>query len=113
MQSKHFEPKIILKTYDLYLNFYLEIKKWPKPERYNLGKRGEDLILIILEKMFFASRTNKKRKILFATNIKLQILKFLIRLGRDAGVITDRKYLFLQKQLFEIGGMLGSWIKKV
>jgi len=99
--------------FDFYKLFYLEIKKWPKPERYNLGKKCENIILEIFENLLIAWRQTEKQKLLFNANIKLQILKNLIRLGKDIQVINIKKYLFLEKELFEIGKMLGGWLKSI
>jgi len=107
------EPQIILKVYDLYKMFYLEVKKWPKPERYNLGRKCEETILKILENLLTASRLQTKHANLFQANIKLQILKTLFRLGKDIQIITNKKYIFLEKELFAIGRMLGGWIKSL
>ena len=107
----NFEPQIIIKVYDFYKKFYLEIRKWPKPERYNLGEKCEKLIFDILENLLIASRISNKRKYLFDANIKLQILKNLLRLGKDIKVICTRKYVFLETDLFEIGRCLGGWLK--
>ena len=111
--NQYQEPQIILKFYDLYKTFYLEVKKWPKPERYNLGRKGEEIILEIFENLLTASRLKTKHSDLFQANIKLQLLKSLIRLGKDIQVINNKKYLFLEKELFEIGKMLGGWLKSV
>lgn len=110
--NQYQEPQIILKFYDLYKTFYLEIKKWPKPERYNLGRKCEETILEIFENLLIASRFKEKHSTLFRANIKLQILKKLIRLGKDIQIINGKKYIFLEKELFEIGKMLGGWLKK-
>lgn len=107
------ELKIITKTYDLYLNFYLEIKSWPKPERYNLGSRCENIILDILENLISASKIRKKLKILQKCNIKIALLSKMIRLGKDIKIITPRKYIFLETKILEIGRMLGGWIKSI
>lgn len=111
--NQYQEPQIILKFYDLYKTFYLEIKKWPKPERYNLGRKCEEIILEILENLLTASRLQTKHSNLFRANIKLQMLKKLIRLGKDIQVINNKKYIFLEKELFEIGRMLGGWLKSI
>ena len=111
MNHQNSEPKIIIKTYDLYTNFYIELRKWPKPERYNLGQRSEELILTILEMLIAASRTQAKSQLLRQANLKLQVLKILIRLAKDIKVMEKRKYLFFQKKLLEIGRMLGGWLK--
>lgn len=111
--THNFEPIIVLKTYDFYLGFYLEIKKWPKPDRYHLGERCENIIFTIFENLLIASRARYKQNSLFNANIKLQILKNLLRIAKDIKILSDKKYLFFQNQLFEIGNMLGGWLKSI
>ena len=46
-------------------------------------------------------------------DIKLKILKTLIRAVFDVKAIDQKKYLLLQGSLQEIGKMLGGWIKSI
>lgn len=108
----HNEPEVVICLYDFYKTLYLEIHKWPKPERYNLGRIAEELTLEILEKALYAWRTNDKRDLLFQANLKLQLLKIILRLAKDIKIIKLKKYLFLEKELFEIGRQIGNWQKK-
>lgn len=108
-----FEPKIVLRAYDFYLVFYLEIKKWPKPERYNLGEKCEDFILGILSDLIFAARVREKNHILTQANVKVQVLKHLLRVAKEIKILPEKKYLFLAEKICEIGRMLGGWLKSV
>jgi hypothetical protein len=105
------EAPVVIKIYSFYQNLYLEIRKWPKPERYNLGRLAENLTLQILEKTLSAWRSSSKKENIFQANIKLQMLKIVIRLAKDLEIITSKKYLFLEKELFNIGCQLGNWQK--
>ena len=111
--NQNFEPQIIIKISDLYLEFYKEIRKWSKPERYNLGCRCEILIIEVLEKTFKASRNYNKLQNLKKANIKLQVLKILIRTAKNIQIMPFRKYQFFQEKILEIGRMIGGWIKTV
>jgi len=111
MNQNFTDPIIILKTYDFYKEFYLEISHWPKPERYNLGAGSEKLILEILSGLLAAARNLNPRFNLIQCNLKLQILKLFIRLAKDIGILKDKKYLFLESRILEIGKMLGGWLK--
>lgn len=106
-----YEPQLVLKTYDLYLHFYTEIRKWPKPERYNLGKRCEDLILDILDNLTRALTDRNKKFSLAEADVKIQQLKLLFRLANELKIMEYRKYLFFEVKILEIGKMLGGWLK--
>lgn len=111
MIQNYTDPIIILKTYDFYKEFYLEIRKWGKPERYNLGENCEQLILELLMYFLAAARKINPKFNLLQANVKLQILKLLIRLAKDIKLLEVKKYLFFESKLVEIGQMLGGWLK--
>jgi len=70
------------------------------------------LALEILELLFTANaafgfdRLNTQKQI----DLKLKILKTIIRLSHDVRAIDERHYLELSEALVEIGRMLGGWI---
>lgn len=68
----------------------------------------------MLELLFAANAaTNQKRLVLLErVDLKLKILKTMIRLAYDVRALDVQKYLLLQEKLFEIGRMLGGWIKE-
>ncbi len=92
---------------------YQYTKLFPKKDRYSLGGKLETNTLLILESIIFASQTKGEKKIsvLEDASVKLDILKILIRLGKDIQVLDNKKYLELQTLLQEIGKMLGGWLR--
>lgn len=44
-------------------------------------------------------------------DIRLKILQTLIRVAYDVKALDQRSYISLQKNIIEIGKMLGGWIK--
>jgi hypothetical protein len=69
--------------------------------------------LEILELLFLANSEQNKIPTLNKIDVKLKIFKTLIRLGFDAKIIDQKKYLKLEESLQEIGRMLGGWIKSI
>lgn len=55
--------------------------------------------------------TAAKLLILEKIDLKLQIIKILIRLCLDAKIIDLKKYILWEEKILEIGRMLGGWIK--
>ena len=94
--------------------FYKYSQKFPKKDRYTIAQKAESNILETLELLFLAnSKTTKSRLlILNKVDVKLKILKVLIRLAYDIKAIDQKTYIRLQAQLQEIGRMLGGWIKQ-
>jgi hypothetical protein len=44
-------------------------------------------------------------------NLKLEILRFQIRLAKDLKCLQVKSYAFAAKQLDEIGRLVGGWLK--
>jgi hypothetical protein len=90
--------------------------KFPKSQRYILGAKCADYILEILELlMTSAEQINKieKARHLHIVNVKLDILKLLVRLCKNCKCISNNAYLQMESQLQEIGRMLGGWLKSL
>ena len=78
-----------------------------------MGQKCENLTLEILELLFLANSEQNKITTLNKVDVKLKILKTLMRLGFDVKAIDQKRYLILQESLQEIGKMLGGWIKSI
>jgi len=90
--------------------------KFPKSQRHTLGTKCADYILEILELlMTTAEHTDRIEKIrhLHTVNVKLDILKLLVRLCKNCKCISNNAYLQMESQLQEIGRMLGGWLKSL
>lgn len=110
-----FNIPIFKKTYSLYKEFYGYRTDIPKQDRYTLWQRSENVILDILEGIFQASQSYKSEKLpaLDKASLKLNLLRVFIRLMKDINAIDNKKYLALEKEIDEIGRMLGGWIKSI
>lgn len=107
-----FDISIIHKTYDFYLRLYALTKTFPKKDRHALGQKCENLALEILELLILANSQKQNRILtLNKIDVKLKILRIMVRLCFDTKIINEKKYLEFQKSLLEIGKMLGGWIK--
>jgi hypothetical protein len=104
---------IIKKSYDLYKKFYELRLSVPKQDRYTLWQKCESLLIDILEGILFASQQTKLEKLpsLEKASVKLNFLRVCIRLMKDIKAIDQKKYLFIEADLDEIGRMLGGWMK--
>lgn len=111
MNNYNYNIPVIKKIYELYRNFYLYSKLFPKKDKYTLGNRCEMYIIETLEALLAAGSAPRieKRPLIRKANVKFDALKVFIRLANDVKMIDDKKYLALQKQIQEIGRMLGGW----
>ncbi len=106
---------ILKKAYDLYHTFHEYRKVVPKNDRFTVFERCEDTILDLLECFVAAGFGDKDHKIaiLERASIKLNVLRFFIRLMKDTKTFDTKKYTVLQEMIDEIGRMLGGWIRSM
>ena len=108
-----FDISIIHKTYEFFVLLYSATQHFPKKDRYTLGQKCEQLTLELLELLLSANAAGSERPVLQKqADLKLKILKTVIRLAFDVRAIDQRRYLSLEGSIIEIGRMLGGWIKK-
>ncbi|MGH7495212.1 MAG: hypothetical protein ACREOO_22810 [bacterium] len=46
-------------------------------------------------------------------NLKLERLRYCVRLSHDLRLISNEKYSVMSRKINEIGGTLGNWIKNL
>ena len=99
----------------LYKLYYKYLELFPKKDKFALGAKCENYIITVLELLLSASSANKEEKatIVKRTSIKFDTLKAMLRITRELDIIDAKKYINLQKQLFEIGRQLGGWQKSL
>jgi len=103
------------RLFEFYKLVYEYIQLFPNKDKYTLGKKIDSLILEIIELVFFTANVPKEEKfnILQKTDLKVNLVKILIRLAMEVKALDIKKYIQLQKELQEIGRMLGGWIRSV
>lgn len=85
----------------------------PKVARFTLGIKVERLIIDLLETLFLAQNETGDSKIIVLkdADVKLKLIKLMIRLASEVKAIDQQKYIALETRILEIGKMLGGWIK--
>lgn len=106
---------ILKKLYVLYKDLHSFRAQISRQDRHTIWERCENLSLEILELALLASQRPKTTKLsaLETASVKLNVLRFLVRLAKETLVIDTKKYLALETAIDEIGRMLGGWIKSV
>lgn len=105
-------PLIITKYYDYLLYLLPQVIKYPKSYRYTLGSRLENTSFDVLEILLEAVYSKNKATLLKQANIKIEKLRYFVRLSKDLKVISLKKYEVISNLLNEIGSQLGGWIKQ-
>lgn len=106
---------ILNKSYELYKLFHEYRKVVPKQDRFTIYERSEHVMLGVIELLLEASYGNKERKLitLEKVSVKLNVLRFLIRLMKETKTFDVKKYIALQALIDEIGRMTGGWIRSL
>ncbi len=106
---------VLVKSYDLYKQFHEYRKVVPKQDRFTIYERAENIILSEIELLLEASYGDKARKIVLLekASVKLNALRFLVRLMKDTKTFDLKKYMTLQEMIDEIGRMTGGWIRSM
>lgn len=109
------EAPILRQTVELYKEFCVYLKTFPKKDQYLLGRRCEEYLLDFMEAVVGATSVHREEKLdlLIGASAKFEILKMLLRMARELKMIDNKKYLFLESRLQEIGKMLGGWIRSL
>lgn len=102
---------VVEKHYKLILWMLPKMAKFPKDQRFLLADRIERILLDILEMLIEAVYSKHKREILIKVNLKLDVLRFLMRITKDMKYISLQGYDFFCRTILEIGKMVGGWLK--
>lgn len=109
--KKQEELVIITKTYDLILWSCNHTGRFPRQHRFVLGERMERSLYDLLETLIQAKYSRDRTSLLNDANLKLEILRFQMRLAKDLECLQVKSYAFASKQIDEIGKMVGGWLR--
>lgn len=102
---------VVEKHYRMILWMLPKIANFPKDQRFLLADRIEVLLLDILQLLIEAVYTKEKRSILAQVNLKLDFLRFMMRLAKDMKYVNMGSYDFFCQSAIEVGKMVGGWSK--
>ncbi|MFH1429136.1 MAG: diversity-generating retroelement protein Avd [Candidatus Margulisiibacteriota bacterium] len=102
---------VVEKHYKLIIWMLPKIANFPKDQRFLLADRIERILLDILEMLIEAVYTKQKKEILIKINLKLQVLRYMMRLARDMKYVSVKGYDYFCQLVLEIGRMVGGWIR--
>lgn len=106
------ELPVISLVYDLVLWFGRKSGEYPKKFRFNIGEKVLETLLEVLGNLVEAQYSHERKKeILRRTNMRLQLLRYLMRLSKDLQCITLKEYEYAARQIHEVGAMVGGWEK--
>jgi hypothetical protein len=110
---KNDELVVITKTYDFVLWCWHHTSRFPRNHRFGLGDRIERHLYKVLETLIQAKYTRDQQELLRGANLRLEILRFQVRLAKDMQCLKTNSYAHAAKAIDEIGRMVGAWMNAV
>lgn len=102
---------VFQKAYDCYLYLHNALKCLPKSEKFVLSADIKNTFFEMLKLFLIANKLQYKKKTLYDADIKLDLLRFMIKTAYDLKFLPPKKFEILSRMLSEIGRLLGGWIK--
>jgi hypothetical protein len=108
------QSPIFTRTYDLLLWLIPRTTKFPREQRFVLGKAVQETALRFQEMLIEAAlvQGRKERQALARADMDLAKLRFHLRLCQDLELITLRQYRHVAEMVAEVGRLLGGWRKR-
>ena len=104
---------IYQKVYDFTLYLFPVVDKFPKHEKFVLCTHIKSCVLDIARDIIRANKSRNKRPILYDIDVRIEEMKFLLRLAHDRKYLSHKSYEHSSKLMTEMGRLLGGWIKSV
>jgi|TARA_B100001964_G_scaffold244304_1_gene325227 hypothetical protein len=105
------ELPAITKSYDVTNWLLNKVESFPRSKRFTLGNRIVNHVLDILESLIEARYSSDKVSILKTANIRIEKLRYLIRLCVDNKIISISSYEYISKEIDFLGRQVGGWLK--
>tara|TARA_B100000315_G_C14320344_1_gene470476 strand:- start:233 stop:619 length:387 start_codon:yes stop_codon:yes gene_type:complete len=105
------ELPAIAKSYDITNWLLNKVESFPRNKKFTLGDRIVNLTLDIMEALIEAAYSPDKTSILKQANLRLEKLRYLIRLCVDNKIIAMNSYEYISKEIDQLGRQVGGWLK--
>lgn len=102
---------IVQRAYDLCVDLYAHVNRFPRAQRTLLGRVILDDGLQMLVLLTVANRRAEKQASLTEASGRLDALRITLRLATRLGFLSNGGYARLSGMADEVGRMLGGWLK--
>jgi len=101
----------ITKAYDLVREMTRRVGKFPRAYRFILGDRILNNVYDVLDLLVAAKYTRDKWDLLDRANLRLEQVRFQVRLAHDEHLMSTRQYEVVARLIDEVGRLVGGWRK--
>ena len=105
------EAQAVTRIYDILKWLLPQVSKLPRSHKFTLGDRITNLGLDVLMLLVEANYTRNKTELLQQANLKLEQLRYLLRLCKDLELFSLKRYGYISRQINEAGNQIGGWLK--
>ena len=103
------ELTAITKTYDLVREMTRRVGKFPRDFRFLLGERILRNVYDVLDLLIEAKFSKDKLPALSRANLRLEQVRFRVRLAHDEQLISTHQYEVAARLVDEVGRLVGGW----
>jgi hypothetical protein len=91
------------------------LEKFPRSQRYGLGRRIETRLYDLLEHFVQAQYSVGATKLeeLTGASLSLEVLRLPVRLADEIQLFAHRSHEYAAKEMAEIGKMVGGWMRQL
>lgn len=107
------ELSVITHTYDLMLWTAGRLEKFPRAQRFGLGRRIEEKLFDLLDLLLAAKYSRDKLQTLQHAALRVEQLRFLFRAGNDLRIVAANSHRHACRLLDEIGREIGGWRRQI
>lgn len=107
------ETPLFTKTFDLLVYLLPASEKFPKSQRFVLGRRLQEISLGFLDLLLAARKCSARERpgLLRQADVELDRLRYTVRLCHEIEILSQRQYRHAAGLLAEVGKLLGKWLK--
>lgn len=102
---------IFQKLYDLYLYTHRMVARFPKAQRFLLSnallKTNMEMIRLTVIANSKPDRRAEQKKI----SVNLDLFRVYVRVAKDVGFLSIKKYGVVAEKINEIGRLLNAWMR--
>ncbi|MCO7643736.1 diversity-generating retroelement protein Avd [Pseudomonas sp. S 311-6] len=102
--------KIKLRVEEMILWAYGPMRNFPKSERHVLSAEIRQSMYRLLRLVIVVNRRYHKKTTMQDLDAELDLIRSLVKLSLDLGMLPLRQYELWAKHLAEIGRMVGGWM---
>jgi len=107
------ELTAITRAYDLVREMTRRVGKLPRDARFVLGDRILRNAYDVLDLLIAAKYRREKVNLLDEANLRLEQLRFQIRLAHDEAWMSHREFGLAAASVDEVGRLIGGWRRAV